>query len=108
MQGVLQFITRALIAFPSLAIAAGNMSPKDFDLTCAITAGAELGSNPQGSEKQAAALVLSTFYLGRLSGRDDGIDWNKVALGRVAELKEKARSEAMFSSCMDFYISKIQ
>lgn len=58
--------------------------------------------------KGGAAFTLFVFYLGRLSGRDDSTDWNKVALGRVAELKDKARSDLLFSSCMDFYISKIQ
>jgi hypothetical protein len=33
---------------------------------------------------------------------------SKVALGRVAELKEKARSNELFTSCMDLYLSKIQ
>jgi hypothetical protein len=101
----------AILAAPILpraALAAGNLSPKDFDVACAMTNGAEMGANPQGSEKRGAAFTLFVFYLGRLSGRDDTIDWNKVVLGRVAELKDKARSDVLFSSCMDFYISKIQ
>jgi hypothetical protein len=101
----------AILAAPILprtALAAGNLSPKDFDIACAMTNGAEMGSEQQSAEKRSAAFTLFVFYLGRLSGRDDGTDWNKVVLGRVAELKEKARSDQLFSSCMDFYISKIQ
>ena len=77
-------------------------------MACAMTTGAEMGSNQPNAEKHSAAFTLFVFYLGRLSGRDDGTDWNKVVLGRVAELKEKARSDELFTSCMNFYISKIQ
>jgi hypothetical protein len=38
-------------------------------------------------------ISLLAFYLGRLSGRDDTKDWNKIALGRVAELQEGAGQE---------------
>jgi hypothetical protein len=97
-----------MFMLPSLTLAAGNLSPKDFDMACAMTTGAEMGVNAEGSEKRGAAFTLFVFYLGRLSGRDDGTDWNKAVLGRVAELKEKARSDGLFKSCMEFYISKIQ
>lgn len=96
------------LILPSVAVAANNLSPKEFDIACAMTTGAELGANPQGSEKHRMAFTLFVFYQGRLSGRDDNTDWNKVALGRVAELKEKARSDELFTSCMNFYISKLK
>ena len=97
-----------LFVLPSLALAASSVSPKEFDMACAMTTGAEMGANSQSSEKRGASFTLFTFYLGRLSGRDDGTDWNKVVLGRVAELKDRARSDGLFKSCMDFYLSKIQ
>lgn len=84
------------------ALAANSLSPKDFDMACAMTTGAEMGNDQQNAEKRGAAFTLFVFYLGRLSGRDDSTDWNKVALGRVAELKEKARSDEQFTSCMNF------
>ena len=77
-------------------------------MACAMTTGAEMGVNAQGSEKRSVAFTLFVFYLGRLSGRDDSTDWNKVVLGRVAELKEKARSEGLFKSCMETYMRKIR
>jgi hypothetical protein len=107
MQTVLNCILTAALLLPSFALAADNLSAKDFDLACAIATGAEMAVN-QDTEKRGAAFTLLVFYLGRLSGRDDSTDWNKVALGRVAELKEKARSDELFTSCMNFYISKIQ
>ena len=93
---------------PSLALAASDISPKDFDYACAITSGAEMGANPKGSEEQSAGFTMLVFYLGRLSARDDKTLWHAVTLGRVAELREKARSSDLFSSCMKFYLSKIQ
>lgn len=97
-----------LLSLPSLANAANDLSPKDFDFACAITAGAEMGVNPKDSEARAADFTLLTFYIGRLSARDDKTMWNAVILGRVAELREKARSADLFKSCMDFYLTKIQ
>ena len=72
-----------LFMLPSLALAANNLSPTDFDMSCAMTTGAEMGVNPQGSEKRSVAFTLFVFYLGRLSGRDDSIDWNKVEVASL-------------------------
>jgi hypothetical protein len=94
-----------LVSWPSVA---ANVSPKDFDLACAMTNGAVFGSEQETAEKRSAALQVWTFYIGRLTGRDDNTDWAAVALGRVAELKERARSDKLFSDCMDFYLSKIK
>ena len=58
----------ALLAVSSTAIAQ-NISAEDFDLACAVTAGAVFGSNPK-AERDASKMVW-TFYLGRLTGRDD-------------------------------------
>jgi hypothetical protein len=99
-------ILTAPFLLPSLALAADDISAKDFDLACAMTTGAEMGVNAPGNEKRSMAFTLFVFYLGRLSGRDDSTDWNKVALGRVAELKDKARSDPLFSSCTNFYPQK--
>jgi hypothetical protein len=75
----------------------GNLSPRDFDLACAVVAGAEMGA----SQKE-----IFVFYLGRLSGRDDSKDWNAIAWGRVAELQQEARSSKMLDRCLDLYNSK--
>jgi len=48
-----------------------------------------------------------TFYLGRLSGRDDETIWNMVVKGKVAELGERARSPELYSKCMKFYSTKM-
>lgn len=63
----------------------GNLSPRDFDLACAVAAGAEMGAsqNEQNIPRRDMALTIFVFYLGRLSGRDDSKDWNAIAWGRV-------------------------
>jgi hypothetical protein len=75
----------------------GNLSPKDFDLACAVAAGAEIGAsqNEQNIQRRDVAVTIFVFYLGRLSGRDDSKDWNAIAWGRVAELQQEARSSQM-------------
>jgi hypothetical protein len=52
--------------------------------------------------------IICSFYLGRLSGRDDTKDWNAVIRGRLAELQERARSSELLHSCENFYLSKIK
>jgi hypothetical protein len=88
----------------------GNLSPGDFDLACAMVAGARMGAsqNEQNIPRRDMAVTIFTFYLGRLSGRDDSKDWNAIIRGRVAELQEAVRSQKMVHTCLDFYISKIK
>ena len=100
----------SVLALPLLslpALTADDLSPKDLDMVCAITSAAEMRANPDDSESQTAAATLWVFYLGRLSARDDVTDWNEVVLGRVSEMGDKARSRELFTSCMDFFSSKI-
>jgi hypothetical protein len=95
----------ALLAVSSTAIAQ-NISAEDFDLACAVTAGAIFGSNlKEGAERDASKTVW-TFYLGRLTGRDDKTIWNTVIKGRIAEMGEKAKSEELYGKCIDFYTVK--
>jgi hypothetical protein len=106
------FLCCFLITANAVAVAQsgpGNLSPKDFDLACAMVAGAEMGAsqNEQNIPRRDMAVTIFTFHLGRLSGRDDSKDWNAIARGRVAELQEAARSKKMLDACLDFYISKI-
>jgi uncharacterized MAPEG superfamily protein len=88
----------------------GNLSPRDFDLACAVAAGAEMGASQkeQNNARRDAALAIFVFYLGRLSGRDDSKDWNAIAWGRVAELQQEARSSKTLDRCLDLYNSKIK
>jgi hypothetical protein len=70
----------------------GNLSPRDFDLACAVAAAADIGvsQNEQNIPRRDVAVRMFIFYLGRLSGRDDSKDSNAIAWGRVAELQQQA------------------
>jgi len=100
-----------LIAADAAALAQsppGKLSPRDFDLACAVAAGAAMGAsqNEQNIPRRDMAVTIFVFYLGRLSGRDDSKDWNAIAWGRVAELQQEARSSQMLDSCLNLYNSK--
>jgi hypothetical protein len=86
----------------------GHLSPGDFDLACAVVAGAEMGASQseQNIPRRDMAVTIFAFYLGRLSGRDDSKNWNAIAWGRVAELQQDARSSEMLKRCADLYLSK--
>jgi hypothetical protein len=86
----------------------GNLSPKDFDLACAVAAAADIGvsQNEQNIQRRDVAVRMFIFYLGRLSGRDDSKDWNAIAWGRVAELPQQARSSEILDRCLGLYNSK--
>ena len=95
-----------LLADSSTAITQ-SISAKDFDLACAVTASAVIGSSPMGRVERDAAVMVWTFYLGRLSGRDDKTAWGMVIKGRLAEMRDKAKSKELYGKCMDFYTTKI-
>ena len=103
----------AIVLTATLAIAQsppGNLSPRDFDLACAVVAGAEIDAsqNEKNIPRRDMAVTIFTFYLGRLSGRDDTKDWNAIVRGRIAELQEAVRSPKLVDTCLDFYMSKIK
>jgi hypothetical protein len=90
------------------SVQAQSLSQQDLDLSCAIASGAEMGANPKGSAEQSAATMIFAFYLGRLTARDDKTYWNDVIRGRIAEMRERARSMTIYTRCTDFYISQIK
>jgi hypothetical protein len=97
----------ALLVGSSAAVAQ-DISAKDFDLACAVAASAVVASSPKGAVERDAAVWLWSFYLGRLSGRDDKTFWAMVIKGRLAELREKPKSKELLSGkCMDFYTAKM-
>jgi hypothetical protein len=86
----------------------GHLSPKDFDLACAVATGADMGAsqNEQNTPRRDMALRTFIFYLGRLTGRDDSKDWNAIVWARVADLPREARSSEMLDRCLTLYNSK--
>ena len=97
------FIGIAIGLTATLAVAQSqpDLSPRDFDLTCAVVASAEIraSQNEENISRRDTAVTIFTFYLGRLSGRDDSKDWNAIVKSRIAELQEAVRSPKMVDTC---------
>jgi len=90
------------------AVTAQAQSDKsDFDFVCAITTGAQLslGQDEQGS---AATMAAHSFYIGRLSARDDHTNWAIVIAGRLSEKQWATPSPQLLGKCLDFYASKFK
>jgi hypothetical protein len=91
-----------------LLLSANAADLQQFDLACAVAAGANMGEDANKGTTNGNWITLLAFYLGRLSARDETKAWNKIALGRVAELQEQALDRALLKSCIDFYLLKTQ
>jgi hypothetical protein len=91
--------------WPTLARPAGT--DQDFDLACAITSAAELATTKAGTDERNFALLLNYYFLGRLSGRDSKTYWSAVVKGKIAELRERAKSAEMYGRCLDFVTKQL-
>lgn len=83
-------------------------TPTNSDIRCAIVSGAEMSSLPKDSPEQESATQIYLFYLGRLYGRDERVSWKDILLGRMAELREKARQPTEYLACMGFVAAKMR
>lgn len=80
---------------------------QDFDMACAITSAAEIATTSPGSDARNAALQTNFYYLGRLSGRDSNTYWSAVVKGKIAEIRDKAKSPDMYGRCLDFLTKQL-
>jgi len=80
---------------------------RDFDMACAITSAAEIATTTPGTAARNAALQTNFYFLGRLSGRDTKTYWSAVVKGKVAELRDKAKSPEMYNRCLDFLTKQL-
>jgi hypothetical protein len=88
------------------AVTAQAQSDKsDFDLVCAITTAAQMN---QDEQRAAATLPAHTFYVGRLSARDDHTKWTMVIVSCLAENQWAAQSPQLLGKCLDFYALKLK
>ena len=69
-----------------------------------MTAGAQMSLKPD----QPAVVAFFSFYLGRLTARDDTTDWTIVVQGRLAERQWAAPVPQLLNTCLDFYQSKLK
>lgn len=94
------------LSLPSAALAVSKLGSKEFDLMCAI-ANTALLRKERGKEVEDAAFTLFTFYLGRLSARDDKTMWSTVVSSLAKTLPDAAPSGDVIARCRDFYTSKM-
>src|SRR5262252_1620145 len=88
------------------AVTAQAQSDKsDFDLVCAITTAAQMN---QDEQRAAATMPAFSFYIDRLSARDDRTNWTIAVAGRLAEKQWVAPSPQLLGKCLDFYASKLK
>ena len=90
-----------------LTFAKAASGDQEFDMACAVSSAAEVGVNGMAGEAGQAAFLVNVYYLGRLSGRDSQTYWSAVVKGKVAELRQKARSPDMYGRCMDFMTKQL-
>jgi hypothetical protein len=88
------------------AVSAQAQSDKsNFDLVCAITTAAQMN---QGEQIAAATMPAHSFYIGRLSARDDHTNWAIVIAGHLSEKEWATPSPQSLGKCLDFYASKFK
>jgi hypothetical protein len=92
-------------AFLWAGTAQAQSEKSDFDLVCAITTAAQMN---QDEQRAAATMPIHTFYIGRLSARDDHTNWTIVVASRLAESQWVAPSPQLLGKCLDFYASKFK
>lgn len=80
---------------------------QDFDMACAVTSAAEVATTKPGTDERNFALLLNYYFLGRLSGRDSKTFWSVVVKGKIAELRERAKSADMYGRCLDFLTKQL-
>lgn len=97
-------IVIAVAAWITMARAATD---KDFDLACAVVTAAEAGIEANSPADRNTAVTMNIYFLGRLSGRDSGTYWYGVVVGKVSELKERARSPEILGRCAKFFASQV-
>jgi len=87
-----------------------QMSPKDFDFVCAVIGGQEMGAghNENNARKREVGGLVHSFYLGRLTGRDDTTEWQTLIGHRIARMKERPALPEVLSACYNFYSSKLK
>jgi hypothetical protein len=91
-----------------LISSAAMADERDNDLACAVASMAELAEANLHGQDSNPYFTIASFYIGRLSARDDTTYWSAVIKGRIAELKKASRSPVLFSKCMDFFTSKLK
>jgi hypothetical protein len=100
-------VSISIVVALSISAQAQDVAPKDFDFACAVVSSAEIATTQPKTEQRNMAFTVFSFYMGRLTARDDRTYWGAVIKGRIAELREKSKSLELYDKCMKFYASKL-
>jgi hypothetical protein len=87
---------------------AQTVTPKDFELACAVASSIQMAEAPKGSTTWQNAYALTGFYLGRLSGRDDKTYLGTVVKGRIAEMHGQPVSQPLLVKCAELFAQKFK
>ena len=79
--------------------------PKFLPASSRMTTGAQMN---QDEQRAAATMPAHSFYIGRLSARDDHTNWTIVVASRLAEKQWAEPSPQLLAKCLDFYASKFK
>jgi hypothetical protein len=86
------------------SVRAEDLTPKDYDLACAVVAAIELAQMPnRDTADWWSAFSELSFYLGRLTVRDNHAYWRQIIAGRVAERHNQPNSPDAVNVCLDLF-----
>jgi hypothetical protein len=83
-------------------VSAGNV---DNDIACAASALASLSRVQRHCDEWYSLLVTYTFFIGRLTGRDEKVDWQKVVLDRLPAQRSNPHLVELQNICQDLVIA---
>lgn len=105
------FVALLFISLSVTATVAENVkvTPQDFDLSCASRSKIEADASKGGTTNRSVAIAAWSFYLGRLSARDEKTNWDMAVKNIVAATTpEQKKDAALYTSCTNFYAAKFE
>jgi hypothetical protein len=91
------------------SVRAEDVTPKDYDLACAVVASIELAQMPNRDTTDWWSVFSElSFYLGRLTVRDNHASWRHIIAGRVAERHNQPNPPGAVDVCLDLFNKTIE
>ncbi len=78
---------------------------EDLDITCAAATLVEMTQLPRESSDWFSVAMTHMFFMGRLSGRNENIDWPKVVFNRAPTVRTNPNLVELNSTCQDMVIA---
>jgi hypothetical protein len=103
----MRYLTMIVAIFAFATAEAQIATPSDFDLACAVIFSGEMGAHQSGTDENQSAWNVFSFYLGRLTARDDQTSWGPAIRNRFQELRDRSGPPETFIACTDLYKEKL-